>query len=63
MPLFLLGQTLMALYTVPAGKTAYLLKFGSIDKSNGEAKFRLMAVVVSSSVLLLVLISPMTMSP
>lgn len=38
------GQTLMALYTVPAGKTAYLLKFqGSIDKSNGEAKFRLMA--------------------
>ena len=37
------GQTLMALYTVPAGKTAYLLKFqGSIDKSNGEAKFRLM---------------------
>ena len=38
------GQTLMALYTVPAGKTAYLLKFqGSIDKSNGEAKFRIMA--------------------
>jgi len=38
------GQTLMALYTVPAGKTAYLMKFqGSIDKSNGETKFRFMA--------------------
>lgn len=35
------GQTLMAVYTVPAGKTAYLMKFqGSIDKSNGETKFR-----------------------
>lgn len=38
------GQTLMAVYTVPAGKTAYLLKFqGSIDKSNGECKFRIMS--------------------
>lgn len=38
------GQTLMAVYTVPAGKTAYLMKFqGSIDKSNGETKFRFMA--------------------
>jgi len=38
------GQTLMALYTIPAGKTGYLMKFqGSIDKSNGETKFRFMA--------------------
>ena len=38
------GQTLMAVYTVPAGKTAFLLKFqGSIDKSNGDCKFRIMA--------------------
>jgi hypothetical protein len=38
------GQTLMSVYTVPAGKTAYLMKFqGSIDKSNGETKFRFMA--------------------
>lgn len=38
------SQTLMAIYTVPAGKTAYMLKFqGTIDKSNGECKFRIMA--------------------
>jgi hypothetical protein len=29
------GQTLMALYTIPAGKTGYLLKFqGTVDKAN-----------------------------
>jgi len=33
------GQTLMALYTVPAGKTAYLLKISfSLDKSNADAR-------------------------
>jgi len=36
------GQTLMAVYTVPAGKTAYLVKFqGSMDKSNASVKFKL----------------------
>lgn len=35
------GQTLMALYTIPAGKTGYLLKLnGSID-ANNDALFRL----------------------
>jgi hypothetical protein len=35
------GQTLMALYTIPAGKTGYLLKInGSID-ANNDALFRL----------------------
>jgi len=35
------GQTLMAVYTVPAGKTAYLVKFqGSISK-NQEGNFQL----------------------
>jgi len=37
------GQTLMALYTIPAGKTGYLLKInGSID-ANNDALFRLYA--------------------
>ena len=37
------GQTLMALYTIPAGKTGYLLKLnGSID-ANNDAFFRLYA--------------------
>lgn len=36
------GQTLMAVYTVPAGKTAYLLKFqGSIEKQK-ECEFKIM---------------------
>jgi len=36
------GQTLMAVYTVPADKTAYLVKFqGSMDKSNASVKFKL----------------------
>ena len=34
------GQTLMSIYTVPAGKTAYLIKLhGSVDKSNVDVKF------------------------
>lgn len=38
------GQTLMAVYTIPAGKTGYLLKIqGSIDKQNADAIFRLMS--------------------
>ena len=37
------GQTLMAVYTVPANKTAYLVKFqGSLSK-NQEAQFQLRA--------------------
>lgn len=37
------GQTLMALYTIPAGKTGYLIKFqGSVDK-NQEVIFKLFA--------------------
>lgn len=36
------GQTLMAVYTIPAGKTGYLLKFqGSMDKSNADTIFKL----------------------
>ena len=38
------SQTLMAVYTVPAGKTAYLLQFaGSVDKANVGVQFRLIA--------------------
>ena len=34
------GQTLMSIYTVPAGKTAYLIKLhGSVDKANVDVKF------------------------
>lgn len=37
------GQTLMAVYTIPAGKRGYLLKFqGSADKST-DVKFKLFA--------------------
>jgi hypothetical protein len=37
------GQTLMALYTIPANKTGYLLKVAfSLDKST-DAKFRILA--------------------
>ena len=37
------GQTLMSLYTIPAGKTGYLIKLqGSID-ANNDALFRLYA--------------------
>lgn len=37
------GQTLMAVYTIPAGKTGYLLKLaGSID-ANNDALFRIYA--------------------
>lgn len=36
------AQTLMAVYTIPAGKTGYLIQFaGSIDKANVGVKFRL----------------------
>lgn len=36
------AQTLMAVYTIPAGKTGYLIQFsGSIDKANAGVKFRL----------------------
>jgi hypothetical protein len=38
------GQTLMAVYTIPAGKTGYLLKFqASMDKQNVDVKFKLFA--------------------
>lgn len=38
------GQTLMAVYTIPAGKTGYLLKFqGSTNKGNVDTRFKLYA--------------------
>jgi len=38
------GQTLMAVYTIPANKTGYLIKFqGSMDKQNVDVKFKLFA--------------------
>ena len=38
------GQTLMAVYTVPAGCTAYLMKFvGTTDKANVDVKFKIFA--------------------
>lgn len=38
------GQTLMTTYTVPAGKTAYLMQLTcTLDKANAPAYFRLMA--------------------
>jgi len=36
------GQTLMAIYTVPAGKTAYLLKLQCNVTKNTDVQFRLM---------------------
>lgn len=36
------GQTLMAVYTVPAGKKGFICKFqGSMDKANASVKFKL----------------------
>lgn len=35
------GQTLMALYTIPAGKTGYLLKVNGSINANNDALFRL----------------------
>ena len=38
------GQTLMSVYTIPAGKTGYLVKFqGSMDKQNVDVKHKLFA--------------------
>ena len=38
------GQTLMAVYRIPAGKTGYFVKFqGSMDKQNVDVKFKLFA--------------------
>lgn len=38
------GQTLMALYSIPAGKTGYLLQFqGNYNKGNAEASFMIFA--------------------
>ena len=44
------GQTLMSIYTVPAGKTAYLIKLhGSVDKSNADVKFMFFETPFGSS--------------
>ena len=38
------GQTLMAVYTIPAGKTGYLLQFqGNLNKGNAEVSFMIFA--------------------
>lgn len=37
------GQSLMALYTVPAGKTAYLINFDFSSSKDNEHTFRIMA--------------------
>lgn len=37
------GQTLMAVYTIPAGYTGYIAQFqGSVDKANVDVKFKLL---------------------
>lgn len=38
-----MGQTLMAVYTVPAGKTAYLINFDFSSAKDQEQRYRLMA--------------------
>jgi len=44
------GQTLMALYTVPANKTAYLQKFqGSVSAQNAPGIFKIMAKPVDGA--------------
>ena len=41
------GQTLMAVYTIPAGKTGYLVKYhGSMDKQNVDVKHQLFARII-----------------
>jgi hypothetical protein len=43
------GQTLMSIYTIPAGKTGYLTKLqGSVDKST-DIKFKLMAKPINGA--------------
>jgi hypothetical protein len=38
------GQTLMAVYTIPAGKTGYLMQFmGTMDKANAPVKYKIFA--------------------
>jgi hypothetical protein len=38
------GQTLMSVYTIPAGKTGYLMQImGTMDKANAPVKFKLFA--------------------
>lgn len=44
------GQTLMSIYTVPANKTAYFMKFqGSVDAQNAAGKYKLMVRPYGSS--------------